>query len=747
MSSQAITSKAHNNITKMSGSKHEIDLVVLIGTLLERKWFIGMLTLLFTAVGVSYSELSTPIYRATAMVQVEERGGAVPGFDDLSGIFEQTSAAVTEIELLKSRSVIGEAVDNLKLDVLAVPKLFPVLGGKAFRNFKETEDIPLAEPKFGADIYAWGGEHIDIFNLEVSEHWLEQKLVLKSTGKDMYDLFDSKGHKILSGKVGYHAEENGISITVKALKARTGTEFLLVKNNRLNTILRLQKLINASEKGKDSGIINLSFENESPYHAQKVLDMVASIYVKRNIERSSAEAQKSLEFLKVHLPDVKKQLESAENRLNEYQVKQQSVNISLETQGILQQVVELDTKLQELELEQLELGRRFKSEHPSIKGVLQQIKVVNEQRRKLTNQVGELPETQQELLRLTRDVEVNNEIYTLLLAKTQELDIMRAGTIGNVRIIDVAAVDTSKPVKPKKIVIIVLSSVLGALIAFFIVLVQKALFRGLEEPKEIEALDVPVYATVPFSDYQEKTTRFSKLKASKKLTESILAIDNPADISIESLRSLRTSIHFAMMDAVNNIVSISGPSPGVGKSFISANLSIILAQSGKKVLLVDADMRKGHLHKSFMMKGELGLSDVLSGQNEVEDVLKASKQENLTIITRGQVPPNPSELLMSARFSKLIKIIKERYDIVIIDTPPLLAVTDPAIVASHTGTTLVVARYAQTQIKELDLTINRFLQNGTKVKGVVFNGVQRKANGYYGYYGYYNYEYRSDTKS
>lgn len=295
----------------------------------------------------------------------------------------------------------------------------------------------------------------------------------------------------------------------------------------------------------------------------------------------------------------------------------------------------------------------------------------------------------------------------------------------------------------KKALIVVMATMLGGMLAVAIVLIQKAIHKGIEDPNEIEALGLPVYASVPYSDYQDKLTGFSRARKGKDKPKSILAVDNPADLSIEALRSLRTSLHFAMMEAKNNIIAISGPSPGVGKSFISVNLATVLAQSGKKVLIIDADMRKGYLQTQFGMQWDDGLSDYLSGRLNLEQVTKKSQVEELDVITRGQIPPNPSELLMHSNFSKLVEEIKSKYDIVIIDTPPILAVTDPAIVSAHTGTTLLVTRFGQNHAREIELTRNRFEQNGIDVKGVVFNGVLRKASNAYGYYGYYNYEYKS----
>lgn len=726
-----------------------INLMELIGALLDRKLFILNVTAVFLFIGITIAVFSKPIYQATAMLQVEERGSSMPGLDDVAGMFESSSKSITEIELLKSRSVIGEAVDALKLDVVAVPKLFPVIGDRSFRKFNPIKVGDIAEASFGASSYGWGGEKIEIFRFDVPDYAIGLNFILRAQKNNQFILLNSDNEVILEGRVGEELDNGSFKLTLKTLVAAPGTDFILSRKNRLNTVINLSAAITANEKGRDSGIINLSYQHANPSHAELVLNKITEIYVLRNVDRNSAEAKKSLDFLEIQLPEIKKQLERSEALFNDYQREQQSVNITLETQGVLEQIVELDTKLQELDLKRLAMSRMFKRNHPNYQGIVEQIGAVQLQRDGLASKISNLPERQQKLLRLTRDVEVGNEIYMMLLGKAQELDIVRAGTVGNVRIIDVAEVNTSKPVKPKKALIVVMATMLGGMFAIAIVLVQKALHKGVEDPSEIEAIGMPVYASVPFSVNQDKLTGLTKAlsKGRKRKTHQnskVLAIDNPADLSIEALRSLRTSLHFAMMEAKNNVIAISGPSPGVGKSFISANLGAVLAQSGQKVLVIDADMRKGYLQKQFGLAWENGLSDYLSGQQTLEQVTKATNVEGLNIITRGQVPPNPSELLMHSNFSDLITEIKTKYDIILIDTPPILAVTDPAIVGGHAGTMLLVTRFAQNAIKEIDYARQRFEQNGIDVKGVVFNGVVKKSSNAYGYYGYYNYEYKSD---
>jgi len=734
----------NNPAAAPSGTSDEIDLLALLGALIDRKGVIIACTLFFAVVGIAYAVLTTPIYSANALIQVEEKSAGVGSLLGDSELFTSTSAAVTEIELLKSRQVIGQAVDNLKLTIVAEPKLFPVIGSFMHRRFQPSAEEPIASPFLGFDSYAWGGERLDIFQLEVPDSYLNKPLTLTAGENGDFTLYNEDGDALVSGKVGDAVDQDGFKIQVAQLVARPDTDFDVVKRRRLNTILQLQNEIAASEKGKDSGILNVSLEHSNPAFAMGVLDEVSRLYVRQNVERKSAEAQQSLEFLTDQLPKVRRDLEEAENALNAYQASAGSVDITIETQSILNQVVEIEAAISELALKREELQRRFTRDHPSYQALMSQLGQLESRRNRMLQDVGGLPETQQELLRLTRDVQVSTEIYTQMLNKSQELDVMRAGTVGNVRIIDDAVVNTSAPVKPKKALIVVLATLLGAMLGVAIALLRHALNRGVENPELIEQIGLPVYASIPFSKDQEVLERKGKTMQSSNL----LAATNPADLSIEALRSLRTSLHFAMMEAKNNVLMISGPSPAVGKSFVSANLAAIIAQSGQKVVLIDGDMRKGYLHKLVEGPAEPGLSGVLANTHTLSDVIHKSSVPGLHFIGRGQIPPNPSELLMHANFQNLLNQLSQMYDMVIIDTPPVLAVTDAALVGRLAGTSLIVTRFGLNPIKEIELTLQRFRHNGIEVKGAIFNAVEKRASAYgYGNYAYYQYEYKSDVKS
>ncbi|MGF6223085.1 polysaccharide biosynthesis tyrosine autokinase [Pseudomonas sp. YL-218 TE3947] len=724
----------------------EIDLLGLFGTLIDHKWLIAAVTGAFMVTGVAFAVLATPVYQANALLQVEAKKNDLLGFSDVSSMLGKESPSATEIELIKSRAVIGKTVDNLKLDIVIQPMYFPVVGEFLARRFQSKNPGEIADPLLGLNSFAWGGESLKIFKLDLPDSQLGKKLTLTAGENGHYTLVDEDDNLLAATQTGQLFEQNGVAFQIEEMHANPGTRFRIIRNSRLTSILDYQEDLDVVERGKDSGMIGLSLESTDPNQAIKTLNEIATIYVRQNVERTSAEAAQSLAFLKEQLPVVKKDLEKAGNALNEYQTRSKSVDITLETKAILDQIVGLDTSISELKLQQAEMDRKFTRQHPAYRALLTQIGELSSKQKSLASKVEGLPSTQQELLNLTRDVEVGTAIYTQLLNKSQELDVMRAGTVGNVRLIDTADVNFLKPVKPKKALIVLIATILGGLLAVALVLVRKALNRGLESPEAIEQLGLPVYASIPYSILQKAEEDKISRGRGRSAGSTLLAISHPTDLAIEALRSLRTSLHFAMHEADNNRLMISGPSPKVGKTFVSVNLAVVIAQTGLRVLLIDVDMRKGYLHKVLGTSADNGLSDILARRCDMATAIHKTAIDNFDFVSRGQIPPNPSELLMHANFSALLEQASKQYDLVILDTPPLLAVTDAAIVGRQSGTNLIVTRYGLNPAKEIELTVRRFSQNGVVIKGAIFNGVERKASNKYGYsdYGYYNYAYASD---
>ncbi|MBB4866414.1 tyrosine-protein kinase Etk/Wzc [Pseudomonas nitritireducens] len=725
----------------------EIDLLQLFGVLIDHKWLIAGITAGFMLAGTAYALLATPIYRASATIQVEQKSPGIPGLTEMGDLLGAQSPAVTEIQLLTSRNVIGKTVDDLRLDIDVQPSRFPLIGNFLERRYQPEQPGDIASPVLGMSRFAWGGEELNIFQLEVPAALLEKPLTLIAGEAGQFRLLDDDDNLLIEGQVGQSYDVNGLKLQVQNLQANPGTHFQVIKHRRLSTILNYQDALKVSETGKESGILDLTLDDADPEKAQAVLNEISNQYVLQNVKRASAEAASSLDFLRGQLPEVRKDLETAENALSSYQTKAKSADISLETKALLDQSVALDTSISELKLQQAEMDRKFTRQHPAYQALARQIGELTAKQNGLSKRVESLPETQQDLLRLTRDVEVSTTIYTQLLNKSQELDVVRAGAVGNVRVIDSADVDITKPVKPKKPMIVAIATMLGLFLAVALVLLRKAFNRGIESADAIEQLGLPVYASVPFSTLHknEEDQRSSGRKGSRGIAP-LLATSHPTDLAIESLRSLRTSLHFAMLESGDNRLMISGPSPDVGKSFVSSNLAAVIAQTGQRVLLIDVDMRKGYLHKTLGASEKVGLSDLLIQRCSFEQALQPTKVENLFFISRGEIPPNPSELLMHPNFTDVLEAASSSFDLIILDTPPLLAVTDAAIVGHQAGTSLIVTRFGQNAPREIELTIRRFAQNGIQLKGAILNGVERRAADYYGNgtYSNYQYEYLSD---
>lgn len=720
----------------------EIDLRQLLGTLLDHKWWILGVTVVFFVVSVAYAMLAKPIYRADAIIQVESKVPSLPGLADISqslGVSTGSAEASTEIALITSRAVVGSAVDELKLDIDVTPRTFPLLGGYMARRAEAEAPGTLASTKFGLESFGWGGELLQVFQLDVPPALFDNEMTL--TVQDVsgkYSLQDEDGRQLLTGRVGERASGQGVVMQVSKLRAHPGMRFTVTKLRRLKIVGDLQRQVGVSESGKDSGILMLGYESPDPELAQAFLQQVALAYVRQNVDRNSAEASAQLVFVKEQLPNIRNQVDAAQKALSAYQTRANSVDLSLQTKGLLDQEVAVETSIQQLRLQQAEMDRKFTRDHPAYQAMLRQIGELEGRKSNFQGQVRQLPEAQQELLTLTRELQVSNEIYTGMLNQAQQLDVARAGTVGNVRIVDAAAVDGTTPVKPRKPLVVAIGTLLGVFLSVALVFLRQMLNRGVEDPAQIEELGLPVYASIPVSPKQEGDSVRGSFRGDGE--QHLLAIKDPADLAVEAVRSLRTSLHFARLEAKNNLVLISGSSPNAGKTFVSANLATVIAQAGQRVLIIDADMRKGTLHKALGATQSPGLSDVLVGKVPVAQAIRSlDVLENLHFITRGDVPPNPSELLMHENFSALLEAVGKDFDLVIIDTPPILAVTDAAIIAHHVGTSLLVARFGLNQPKELALAKQRFEQNNVKLKGAIFNAVERRAAGYYSY-GYYEYK-------
>ncbi|HBW1630921.1 TPA: polysaccharide biosynthesis tyrosine autokinase [Klebsiella quasipneumoniae] len=712
-----------NKNDRITNEEDTIQLGTIIGHLIDHKKLILSSMVMFALIGGLYSWIATPIYKADALIQVEQNTGNSI-LTNLSSILpDNQPASAPEIELLKSRMVLGGAVEELNLDIEVKPKNFPIIG-RLYNKFTGNQQ-----------------SNLPVISFNVPSENYNVEYIVKAVSNNEYELF-LDGNKIFSGKVGERKEVNGVALYIADTTLTQGNTYTLKKIAEVTAISNLLEQLNISEKGKDTGIISLSINGSDPVKIKNILSVISRIYLSQNIERKSAEAAKSLDFLDKQLPEIRTALDESENKLNLYRQQKDSVDLSLEAKSVLDTVVQLDSQLNELTFREAEISKLYTKEHPSYKALLEKRRTLEDEKKRLSGKITALPQTQQEILKLTRDVQVNQEIYMQLLNKKQELSISKASTVGNIRIID-PAITNPEPIAPQSVLIILMMTIFGAIVSIVYIIIHTILHKGIQSAEQLEEMGMNVYASVPLSELQfDKTNKGGKLKAKR----GILSEDSPADVTVEAIRSLRTSLHFATMEARNNIIMISGPNPGIGKSFISTNLAVVIAQANMRVLLIDADLRRGELHKDFSIEMKNGLSDLLSNSVEYEKAIIKNKIANLDFLPRGQVPPNPSELLMRKQFSNLLDWASNNYDLVIIDTPPVFAVTDPVIIGKHAGTSFLVALFEGNTVKEIDAAKRRFENNGININGIILNGVVKRATNKYGNYAYYQYSYDSDKR-
>ncbi|ENG7682366.1 polysaccharide biosynthesis tyrosine autokinase [Providencia hangzhouensis] len=685
------------NTTKTSSAaSDEIDLLALFKVLKSSYLKIGFFTLFFILLAAAYSFLATPIYQANATLQYD-KASQVSLVDQMSEMMPLASSGGqvdSEIEVIKSRMVLGKTVTNLNLDTQIAPAGF----------FDKL----------------WGDKTDAVVALYlVPEDFIGKPATLTYLGDNKYSL--NIDGQVLEGTVGILLKQDDISLLVSSLVAEVGQEFTLVKNSRYSTIENLRNTLAIAEVGKGTGIINMTIKGADKTENVQILNSIIQNYVDQNTERKKEVTNNTLLFLDEYLPKIKTKLDNYENQLNTFRKKNESIDLSLEAKSALDSALQVEEKLNELTFKEVEIQQLYTRNHPAYQSLLDKRQQLLREKEKISKAIQKLPNTQQQIVRLTRDVESEQAIYNQLVAKQQELSVLNSGITADVRIID-SAESQPNVVAPKKALILVLAAILGFIVGCAYVIAREFFNNKIKGTEDIDALGINVYATIPFSSYEKKLIAEGN--------KHPLALENPADTAVEAIRSLRTSVYFSVMNQGNNLVMVTSASPGVGKSFVTSNMAVVLANAGKKVLLIDTDLRKGRIHKAFGLSNKLGLSDYLSQSDTSQPNIHNSVIENLDVICRGKNVTHSSELLMSERFKRLLDTVKGQYDIVVIDTAPILAITDSAIIGKYVGTSLLIAYYGVNTVKDIELSLKRFKQNDIEITGVILNGIDAKSDDY-----------------
>ena len=693
------------------------------------RWFVLAGLMLGALIAGFAAWRTTPIFEVTALLKVEgkQQAQARPVIEARAEGLDGDSQIQGEIEIIQSNQVLRRVVEALHLDIVAEPEPDLLFGSALYRR------------KPGAPM-------IEVETFEVPEVLRGKGFFIVAKEPGTYALLGPGREVLAMGTVGADLvtswEGEPVRVLVRTLRGRPGRRFTLVRPALMDAIANLRETMTVGEKTKESNVLALTLQHPNPVRAAEILNTVLDQFNREDLERRTEGATKTLEILQENMAHFREKQLKAEQALAGSRYGAHAADLGEEAKAVLGQTMDLEKQAIGLRQRREELLRTYTANADVVTTLDQQIAKLQESQKRLENQGASLPRAQQEALRLTREVQVNQEHYSNLLnletLTLQQLQMAKAGEIMDVRVVD-RAMPTPRPVKPRKTIMTLLGAMLGAAagIGFTILRLQRG---GVVDPQVLEQVfGLPVLATIPHSDNQAALTR-QGAKVKGQSPRDLLSAAFPVDIAVESLRSLRTSLHFAMVDAPNRAVMIAGAAPQIGKSFVSANFAVVLAQFGARVLLVDADLRRGGLHNFFGAQGRKGgLSEVLVGSLPWRDALRQG--HGVDMISTGILPPNPSKLLVSDNFREFLTEACAAYDFVVLDVPPILAVTDAAIIGTQVGAALLLVKDGQHPIGEIRAAMQSLEIAGVTVKGFVFNDINPMAGlGYRRYTYHYGYQ-------
>ena len=736
------TSKADND---------DIDLMALLFAILRGWKVVVFFAVLGLIIGILYSRYVNPTFRSDALIQIEQnsQGISALGTNISDLISPDISKAQTEAELIRSRMILEPVVNSLHLRIKLADPTIDIFD-KIKKNGTNTQRNTLDDVSLKTE----SGQVI-IGQFDVSQAYLNQPFTLtrSDTGFVLSNGFDDFKGKF--NQLNKFKGSNGqVHIVVNDLPFNSHP-IVITKQSLQATTDALNSSLVVTEKGQQTGIIQLSMTGENPEQVTLILRKIILSYVNQNQSRGSEETTKTIKFMETQIPTLKKKLEDSEKEFNKFREKSGTIDIGQEAGILLAENSQIDAQLNELKLKKADLTTYYTEDHPLVIQINEQLDVLNNRKQEIDNTIAGLPEVQREFLQLSEDTAINREIYLTLLKNYEQLKIVKAGQIGFARIIDLP-ISTFNTIAPKKLQIWVLATLLGTMLGAILVLIKSLLRNVVKDPERIEAkTGVPVVATIP------RSPLLTRLRRNKKAPNRLLAYVDNNSLSYEAIKSLRTNLMFGMpvqgrAGQRAKVILITGESPGVGKSFISSNLTEVFAQLDKKVLIIDADMRLGELHRMFSMSQDNGLADYLSQDtshlskvittqdaNSLASFIHPTGIDNIDFMPRGQHPRNPASLLANGSFDHLMTEINLHYDYIIIDSPPILAASDAMILAQHADKVLMVTRYDDSIEGQLVYAVNQMNKANIQVDGIILNDVQQGIMSKYSYH--YSYAYGNNN--
>ena len=719
--------------------------------IVDNVWVVIAIMVLVTGAATLYAFIATPVYSSDALIKVDYPNPNAFGVNSQAQqqVVPSTLPTDAEIQIIQSRAVLVPVIKEYHQDLSITPRQVPLLG--RISDLFATPGQPTV-PILGLESFAWGGEDTDVKMLEVPPRFENKTLILRVLPQGAYELSDPNGNPILHGAVGQLAGADGTSILVDKLVARPGTEFKVVRYSEYQAVARFQKSLKVMESMKDSGVVQIIYENDDPALAQEITNAIAQRYIAAHVEQHREEASVTRNFIIGELPRLEHELQRSESELSNYRKSASSMQPGAEASSYLQGSIDIERQIATLTMQRTQVASRFAPGTREVRTIDEQLATLKAQKQAFDQRFGQLPVSERKLMDLTRDAKVAEDIYVAMREKASELAVTRAGTIGNVHLID-SAIYPTDPSKPKRMLIMASGAAGGVILGILFVFFRDQLSRSVTTPHSVERrLSLPVFGAVSFSPMQarlDRTSRSSLLPGKSRMPflthdaspgspsddpdvtsrtdwSSPLSARGDHDMAVEALRAVHASLMLDIAPVPNKVLAVVAATPGTGKTFVASNLAVLHAQSGKSVLLIDGDMRRGRMATIFGQHGGSGFSEVLASKVHVDHAIRPMDVPGLSLMTSGRFPANPSKMLSTPRLPLILEYLQQRFDLVIIDTPAVLAVSDANLIAANAGSSVIVVRPSAQSEDELEEAIKRLDLTGARIVGVIFNAVPKR---------------------
>lgn len=710
----------------------------------------GLLLTLLLGLGLAWLYLisTEKTYETSALVEVKEQDGYLDS-ENVSQTDWNAPTIKEEANLLRSRKVLSPVVDRFNLRLSAQPKRIPVLGSV-------TQQIPVAAEFVGnlkfAQHYAWGDADIELADLQLPRSWEDTELLLTATGDNTFSVHRDGQLLIDQGRVGEIVQvaiqnQDPLTINVASLEAPAGVQFSVVRSSLQATVSALRADLTTETSDTKSRMITVKLRGREPAQIAALTNAILDEYKSVKLGSQNRVSDAELEFFESQLPKVESDLREAEVALAEFRRQSNSFNQDTQVQFKLGQLDKLETQLLEKEVERDDLLKRYTVDHPTPKRLLKEIDVLQDKIRQVRGTIQAAPDTERELVQLEDDLDTKRTLFIEMSEKLQKLRLAAVGNVGEVQIID-DALSPRKPVSPNKLLAIVGGTLATLFLYTLYLTLRSALSTVINDQESLErSSGLPVYMNIPKSNAQRRmgnpvTVDPRRMlsgpdgnSSAKAIAGNVLALSKPEDYSIENLRGLRSMLEDVMAGANNNVLMFTSPLPSMGKSFLSLNLAVLVAQTGKRILLIDADYQRGQLHKSLGLNSGPGLPEVVRGKSELKETVKATSVPNLYCIPRGYSGAgNSMEMPSDKEFGAFLDVVAPRFDLAIIDTPPVLSVSTAASLGKHAGSTIMVVKEGEVKEPQLNEALKRLTFSGVRVSGCIMNGSSAPTPRHYTYY-------------